>query len=101
MPGLGFRRWIRAFAHPSDPSLHPSLALSWTKPDAEGMSSGTMAKREPSLEGCPSPDGLTRSEVARQLGVGITQVHRMRLRNELHAKRDAAGAWRYDPAEVV
>jgi len=25
----------------------------------------------------------------------------MRLRGELHPKRDAAGAWRYDPAEVL
>src|SRR5438046_1959130 len=101
MPGPGVRRWIRAFAHPWDPSLRPSLAPSWTNAGAEGMSSRTMAKRDPSIDGCPSTDGLTRSQVARQLGVGITQIHRMRLRGELHAKRDAAGTWRYDPAEII
>ena len=60
-----------------------------------------MAKRDPSPPGRPSADGLTRSQVARQLGLGVTQVHRMRLRGEFHPKRDAAGAWRYDPAEVL
>jgi hypothetical protein len=39
--------------------------------------------------------------VARQLGVGVTAVHHMRLRGDLHPKRDAAGAWRYDPADVI
>jgi hypothetical protein len=39
--------------------------------------------------------------VARQLGVGITAVHHMRLRGELRPTRDAAGAWRYDPADVI
>ena len=47
------------------------------------------------------PDGLTRSQVARQLGVGVTAVHHMRLRGELRPKRDAGGVWRYDPADVI
>ena len=45
--------------------------------------------------------GLTRSHVARHLGVGITTVHRMRLRGDLHPTRDDGGVWRYDPADVV
>lgn len=49
----------------------------------------------------PSPYGLTRSEVARQLGVSTTEVHRMRLRGTLRPKRDDRGVWRYDPGEVV
>ena len=49
----------------------------------------------------PPPDGLTRSQVARQLGVGVTAVHYMRLRGELRPKRDASGVWRYDPADVI
>jgi hypothetical protein len=49
----------------------------------------------------PSTYGLTRSEVARQLGVSTTEVHRMRLRGALRPKRDERGVWRYDPAEVV
>jgi len=49
----------------------------------------------------PQPDGLTRSQVARQLGVGVTAVHYMRLRGELRPKRDAGGVWRYDPADVI
>jgi hypothetical protein len=49
----------------------------------------------------PSTYGLTRSEVARQLGVSTTEVHRMRLRGTLRPKRDERGVWRYDPAEVV
>jgi hypothetical protein len=39
--------------------------------------------------------------VARQLGTTVTSVHRMRLRGELRPKRDAAGVWRYDPADVI
>ena len=49
----------------------------------------------------PAPDGLTRSQVARQLGIGITAVHHMRLRGELRPTRDASGTWRYDPADVI
>jgi len=49
----------------------------------------------------PPPDGLTRIQVARQLGVGVTAVHHMRLRGELRPKRDAGGVWRYDPADVI
>jgi hypothetical protein len=49
----------------------------------------------------PSTSGLTRSEVARQLGVSTTEVHRMRLRGTLRPKRDDRGVWRYDPGEVV
>jgi hypothetical protein len=45
--------------------------------------------------------GLTRSHVARHLGVGITTVHRMRLRGDLNPTRDDIGVWRYDPADVV
>jgi hypothetical protein len=39
--------------------------------------------------------------VARQLGVGVTAVHHMRLRGDLRPKRDAVGVWRYDPADVI
>jgi hypothetical protein len=60
-----------------------------------------MATTKPSDSRRPPPDGLTRSQVARQLGVGITAVHHMRLRGELRPTRDAAGAWRYDPADVI
>jgi hypothetical protein len=45
--------------------------------------------------------GLTRGQVARQLRIGITTVHRMRLQGQLHPRRDHAGVWRYDPAEVA
>jgi hypothetical protein len=45
--------------------------------------------------------GLTRAQVARQLGTTTTTVHRMRLRGELHPKRDADGVYHYDPAEVI
>src|SRR3954471_6704980 len=60
-----------------------------------------MATEQPSKSRCPPPDGLTRSQVARQLGVGVTAVHHMRLRGDLRPKRDAAGVWRYDPADVI
>jgi len=60
-----------------------------------------MGKERPSTPAPPSPHGLTRSQVARQLGTTVTSVHRMRLRGELHPKRDAAGIWRYDPADVI
>src|SRR5258708_6200726 len=49
----------------------------------------------------PTVDGLTRVQVARQLGVGVTAVHHMRLRGELRPQRDAGGVWRYDPADVI
>jgi hypothetical protein len=60
-----------------------------------------MEKGRPSTPAPPSAHGLTRSQVARQLGTTVTSVHRMRLRGELHPKRDAAGVWRYDPADVI
>src|SRR5215831_2828002 len=60
-----------------------------------------MATDRPSQSRRPPPDGLTRVQVARQLGVGVTAVHHMRLRGELRPKRDAAGVWRYDPADVI
>ncbi len=64
-----------------------------------------MAKHDASTPGRPSgpaaTDGLTRQQVARQLGVGITTVLRMCQRGELHPKQAANGFWRYDPAEVV
>jgi len=60
-----------------------------------------MATEQPSKSRRPPPDGLTRSQVARQLGVGVTAVHHMRLRGELRPKRDVAGVWRYDPADVI
>ena len=60
-----------------------------------------MANEKPSNSRRPPPDGLTRSQVARQLGVGVTAVHHMRLRGDLRPKRDAAGVWRYDPADVI
>jgi hypothetical protein len=45
--------------------------------------------------------GLTRRQVAQQLRVGITTVHRMRVQGQLHPQRDNTGIWRYDPAEVA
>ena len=60
-----------------------------------------MATEKPSDSRRPPSDGLTRSQVARQLGVGVTAVHYMRLRGELRPKRDAGGVWRYDPADVI
>ena len=60
-----------------------------------------MAENPVSKQVRPSPYGLTRSEVARQLGVSTTEVHRMRVRGTLRPKRDERGVWRYDPAEVV
>lgn len=47
------------------------------------------------------PSGLTRSQVAYQLGVGVTAVHRLRVTGELHPQRDDSGVWRYDPADVI
>jgi len=60
-----------------------------------------MATDKPSDSRRPPPDGLTRSQVARQLGVGVTAIHHMRLRGELRPTRDAGGVWRYDPADVI
>jgi transposase-like protein len=60
-----------------------------------------MAKDDPSTPRRASAGGLTRQQVARQLGVGITTVLRMCQRGELHPKQAANGVWRYDPAEVV
>jgi hypothetical protein len=60
-----------------------------------------MAENPVSKEVRASASGLTRSQVARQLGVSTTEVHRMRLKGVLHPKRDERGVWRYDPAEVV
>ncbi|HVV51742.1 MAG TPA: helix-turn-helix domain-containing protein [Polyangia bacterium] len=47
------------------------------------------------------PSGMTRSQVAHQLGIGVTAVHRLRVSGELHPQRDDAGVWRYDPADVI
>jgi hypothetical protein len=60
-----------------------------------------MATNKPSPSRRPPPEALTRAQVARQLGVGVTAVHHMRLRGDLRPKRDAAGVWRYDPADVI
>jgi hypothetical protein len=60
-----------------------------------------MAKEGPHAPVPPSAYGLTRGQVARQLGTTTTTVHRMRLRGELHPKRGADGVYRYDPAEVI
>ncbi len=60
-----------------------------------------MAKTRPSTPDRGDADGLTRYQVARQLGVGITTVLRMCQRGELHPRQGANGVWRYDPAEVV
>ena len=60
-----------------------------------------MATEKPSDRRHPPADGLTRSQVARQLGVGVTAVHHMRLRGDLRPTRDAGGVWRYDPADVI
>lgn len=65
------------------------------------MSSVSMAKHRPSTPDRSDADGLTRYQVARQLGVGITTVLRMCARGELHPRRGANGIWRYDAAEVV
>lgn len=58
-----------------------------------------MESKQPSAPVRPS--GLTRAQVARQLGTTVTTVHRMRLRGELHPKRDVNGVYRYDPADVI
>ena len=58
----------------------------------------------PNTKPCRSPlppSGLTRSQVAHQLGVGVTAVHRMRVHGELHPQRDDAGVWHYDPTDVI
>ena len=65
------------------------------------MSSVFMAKDRPSTPDRAAADGLTRYQVARQLGVGITTVLRMCARGELHPRPGANGVWRYDPAEVA
>jgi hypothetical protein len=65
------------------------------------MSSVSMLKDRPSTPDRSAADGLTRYQVARQLGVGITTVLRMCARGELHPRPGANGVWRYDPAEVV
>jgi hypothetical protein len=65
------------------------------------MSSVSMPKDRPSTPDRSTADGLTRYQVARQLGVGITTVLRMCARGELHPRPGTNGVWRYDPAEVV
>jgi hypothetical protein len=65
------------------------------------MSSVSMPKDRPSTPDRSVADGLTRYQVARQLGVGITTVLRMCARGELHPRPGSNGVWRYDPAEVV
>ena len=49
----------------------------------------------------PGAGLLTRRQVADQLGVGITTIHRMRLRGDLHPVCGDNGVWRYDPADVL
>jgi DNA-binding transcriptional MerR regulator len=44
---------------------------------------------------------LTRTQVARQLGVSITTVHRLRQKGYLHPQQDVDGIQRYDLFEVV
>jgi hypothetical protein len=65
------------------------------------MSSVSMANNRPSTPDRSAADGLTRYQVARQLGVGVTTVLRMCARGELHPRLGANGVWRYDPGEVV
>jgi hypothetical protein len=65
------------------------------------MSSVSMANTRPSTPDRSAADGLTRYQVARQLGVGITTVLRMCARGELHPRPGANGVWRYDPGEVI
>jgi hypothetical protein len=65
------------------------------------MSSVFMPKTRPSTPDRSAADGLTRYQVARQLGVGITTVLRMCARGELHPRPGANGVWRYDPGEVI
>jgi hypothetical protein len=60
-----------------------------------------MAKDRPSTPDRRHPDGLSRYQVADQLGVGVTTVLRMVDRGELHPRPDRNGIQRYDPAEVV
>jgi hypothetical protein len=60
-----------------------------------------MPNIKPSRGAQVPPSGLTRSQVAHQLGVGVTAVHRLRVNGELHPQRDDAGVWRYDPADVL
>jgi hypothetical protein len=60
-----------------------------------------MSENQVSKQSRLSTYGLTRSQVAHQLGVSTTEVHRMRLRGDLQPKRDDRGVWRYNPAEVV
>jgi hypothetical protein len=60
-----------------------------------------MAKDRPSSPDRRDADGLSRYQVAHQLGVGITTVLRMVDRGELHPRLGRGGIQRYDPAEVV
>lgn len=60
-----------------------------------------MPNTKPSRGAQVPPSGLTRSQVAHHLGVGVTAVHRLRVNGELHPQRDDAGVWRYDPADVI
>lgn len=60
-----------------------------------------MPNTKPSRGSQVPASGLTRSQVAHHLGVGLTAVHRLRVTGELHPQRDDAGVWRYDPADVI
>jgi hypothetical protein len=62
---------------------------------------GMARKEDPPRRDALRPGGLTRSQVAHQFGVSVTAVHRMRMRGDLHTKRDGDGVWHYDPAEVI
>ena len=47
-------------------------------------------------------NGLSRAEVARELGVSTATVHRMRMRKELDARLAIDGVtWVYDPGAVL
>lgn len=83
------------------PSANPSVLACWTGPPIRAMSSVSMPNNRPSTPDRSAADGLTRYQVAHQLGVGITTVLRMCARGELHPRPGANGVWRYDPAEVV
>jgi hypothetical protein len=60
-----------------------------------------MARNRASTPDRGDADGLTRYQVADQLGVGVTTVLRMVDRGELHPRPGRGGIPRYDPAEVV
>lgn len=48
----------------------------------------------------PDCQGLTRTEVAKPLGISTSSVRRMEF-DRLHPVADEHGVWRFDPAEVA